>query len=809
MPEGSGQGNAATSHAAEPSSAAFHPLGLPPNFLQSALPPPPWANTRQQSLSVVHTTTQPDAQPRLAAAQWPVNPPNTPAHPPPAQPRTPSPRPPANNAQQHFYYPPVNNRYMPGPGERAAPRFDGTPRGLSWFLDEIDVLARQCQLSSRDHIAHALRYLDPRDREVWEGVATSVGGNWPRFKTKIIALYPGSDQRYTTTELMIFVENQAAVPMTDLTQFGEYHRQFLTRANWLFTNNKLSQRERSSLFLAGLHVDFRNQVRTQLRLLEPRHPLDEPYTISQIEEAVKYLLVGSSGHNILAYPTLVPQAAHPIHSSSTTLPPQPAFPPYVLPAQPAIPSFPSYTSYPPAQPAPVAPAQETFDVTAMKHFMTSMTEDIIKTINANIGQRTASSFVQQPHSSNFQSPPQSGCRACSDPGHFIRACPKVMDYVRQGRCIKDQMNRICLPNGVFVSQHLAPGKDILERVDNWYRSHPAGNDTTTSIVQTNIIEATPIPCSSNQPTTATTQFQATTDPDAELRILDAVTVGALKRQEEIRAHAKSGGSKAKGNLTSSNIPTKTVPASSQVPVSSSQQQFRYSTPIEDPAITQNVIQKSLDTPFPITLRELYSTSPDVRKFIRDQVTTRRIPIGQSATVSIEEVPEDSETAVASFAQHSHHLDSIIVASQIEDLRTIELEFNGKISVNAILDEGSQITAIRKDIWERLGLPLLSNEKMVMESANSSREPTLGLLRDLPVRIGRCTFYLQVQVVANASYDMLLGRPFLTLTEARTHHYSNGDSHITLLDPNSHDTFTIPTRPRIRSDSPAKTTSGFQ
>jgi hypothetical protein len=38
-------------------------------------------------------------------------------------------------------------------------------------------------------------------------------------------------------------------------------------------------------------------------------------------------------------------------------------------------------------------------------------------------------------------------------------------------------------------------------------------------------------------------------------------------------------------------------------------------------------------PFPITLRELYLTSPDVHKFIKDQITTHCIPVGQSTTVS--------------------------------------------------------------------------------------------------------------------------------------------------------------------------------
>lgn len=192
--------------------------------------------------------------------------------------------------------------------------------------------------------------------------------------------------------------------------------------------------------------------------------------------------------------------------------------------------------------------------------------------------------------------------------------------------------------------------------------------------------------------------------------------------------------------------------------------------------------------------KLYSTSPDVCKFIRDQITTWRILVGQSATVSVEEVLDDDGPAVSSLV-HQYQLSSIVVANQIEDLRTIILELDNKVSVDAILDEGSQITAIRRDIWEKLGLPLLSNKKMIMESANSLKESTLGLIRDLPVHIGHNTFYPQAQVAEKASYDMLLGCPFLTLTEACTHHYTNGNSHITLLDPNSHDTFTIPTKPR--------------
>lgn len=90
--------------------------------------------------------------------------------------------------------------------------------------------------------------------------------------------------------------------------------------------------------------------------------------------------------------------------------------------------------------------------------------------------------------------------------------------------------------------------------------------------------------------------------------------------------------------------------------------------------------------------------------------------------------------------------------------------------------------------------------MVMESANTSCEATIGLLLNLQVSIGNCNFYFQVQVVENASYEMLLGHPFLMLTQASTCHFSNGDSHITLVDPNTQAVITIPTKPCIRPSS---------
>jgi hypothetical protein len=52
-------------------------------------------------------------------------------------------------------------------------------------------------------------------------------------------------------------------------------------------------------------------------------------------------------------------------------------------------------------------------------------------------------------------------------------------------------------------------------------------------------------------------------------------------------------------------------------------------------------------------------------------------------------------------------------------------------------------------------------------------------------------YLQVHVLRQPAYDILLGRPFDVLTESVVVNYSNKNQTITILDPNTRRKVTIP------------------
>jgi hypothetical protein len=89
----------------------------------------------------------------------------------------------------------------------------------------------------------------------------------------------------------------------------------------------------------------------------------------------------------------------------------------------------------------------------------------------------------------------------------------------------------------------------------------------------------------------------------------------------------------------------------------------------------------------------------------------------------------------------------------------------------------------------------------MEAANSTVTETHGCLRNIRFTFNDIDIYLQVQVMPNAPYDILLGCPFYALTECITKDFANGDQHLTITDPNTRQCVTIPTQERKRQRRP--------
>jgi hypothetical protein len=126
---------------------------------------------------------------------------------------------------------------------------------------------------------------------------------------------------------------------------------------------------------------------------------------------------------------------------------------------------------------------------------------------------------------------------------------------------------------------------------------------------------------------------------------------------------------------------------------------------------------------------------------------------------------------------------------------------GKLMVECILDSGCQLVAMNSVIWEKLSNNLQVERALEMEAANSTITKTHGHLRNIRFTFNDIDIYLQVYVMPNASYDILLGRPFYALMECTTKDFANRDQHLTVTDPNTWKCVMIPTREQTRHRRP--------
>jgi hypothetical protein len=128
--------------------------------------------------------------------------------------------------------------------------------------------------------------------------------------------------------------------------------------------------------------------------------------------------------------------------------------------------------------------------------------------------------------------------------------------------------------------------------------------------------------------------------------------------------------------------------------------------------------------------------------------------------------------------------NVIVASESDALRSVYPRINGADEVESLLDPGSQIVSMSKKTAVALQIAWDPDITVFMESANKTLAKTLGLAKNVPFIFGPITVYLQVHVIENAAYRVLLGRPFDTITESEVKNSRDGSQSLKLTDLNT-------------------------
>lgn len=138
-------------------------------------------------------------------------------------------------------------------------------------------------------------------------------------------------------------------------------------------------------------------------------------------------------------------------------------------------------------------------------------------------------------------------------------------------------------------------------------------------------------------------------------------------------------------------------------------------------------------------------------------------------------------------------DGFYIAEESHSICAVNATIGGQ-PAHCILDGGCSIVVMSDSVCNTFGFAFNPEKCINLQSANGNTDWSLGLAKDVPFRFGDVITFFQVQVVDSPAYDFILGWPFEILMQAYYKNFLSGDQHLTLTDPNTYKTTTIPTIP---------------
>lgn len=399
--------------------------------------------------------------------------------------------------------------------------------------------------------------------------------------------------------------------------------------------------------------------------------------------------------------------------------------------------------------------------------------------------------------------PPGECGFCSTQGHFLRECPVVTEFIRNGKCFRNVDNKIVLPNGQFIPRG-TPGRNLMEKIESWNNHNPPPPPPQRA--------QQPQTFERDQPPHTVAAMSYTTCQQAETLSFGRLSLVAedmsgdetrVWAQSQTKPKGKPEEIVKKGPPPKSAMKTNQAPAGGPRPTAANpprplppavsdrtippQPAFKYQAPIENPELIQKVIQRTLGSQVTISNEELLAISPDIRRFYKENTVTRRLPTVESGMF------EEKEALTLSYSQGRTFNTFLLTASPIDSLRVIDMLVNDTHKITCTLDQGSEIVAMNRNVWQSLGVSLSPEKTLTMESADSNQSVTAGVVENLKFSLGGIDLHLQVHVVDGAPFDILVGRPFFRFTECHTKDYTDGSQELTLTCPNTGNVQTVATR----------------
>ena len=166
----------------------------------------------------------------------------------------------------------------------------------------------------------------------------------------------------------------------------------------------------------------------------------------------------------------------------------------------------------------------------------------------------------------------------------------------------------------------------------------------------------------------------------------------------------------------------------------------------------------------ITVSDLLAISPDLHREVVEFSHTHRIPTSISAPATAD--------VCAIAPVHIEYL---------TPLREMKVTLNGVHEELALLDEGSEIVVIRKDIWHKSQAAINPHIRMRMKTANGGTQDMPGCMEMLEIVVDGIKTWEHAYVIPNTPYHLLLGHPWQRLVHLMKDE-TDDDVYVTICDP---------------------------
>ncbi|KAJ8462651.1 hypothetical protein ONZ51_g10764 [Trametes cubensis] len=695
---------------------------------------------------------------------------------------------------------------MPVEGTKLAPKtFRGDPAEVEQFLRRFERLAMLHNLSAREKCETIVDYCSKVVRETIQGFSAYRLHNWEELKQNVRIFWNADleDKRFRIRDLQAFVAHSRKQPIQELKDWRKYLRKFIRIAGWLQGQGKLKADDYAYYMWTGLYGPFRKQLEARILLKDPSHDMAEPFEPEAIRKAAEAILgVDRFDTERLRSDDLYKEDSDEDQSDDLRELERPSTKrtkktmarsrktqsgwkddeedsddedfdrtlPREVPRAVEKESKVSKEKVEEKEFEDLVEKMKKLSVSDPQYGLLFLKACTMKPIAAEClprpqvnqaapdrfdGRRMMPPHMPRPDPNRFlsyrQPPPNTGgCFGCGEAGHIMGECPQIQKYLKDGLLLKDFRGRLTLPDGSILRRN--QGETWVQAVK---RIFPEVHFVTYG-----------------------DRLDGNNDEDVE-ESADVLVYPVERVQRETRSYRKqvfdkggSSSSQDKGKQKESApsqkppAPMARFPMQRLMPVETQSQSFnpdkdiemvedralnqrqkKSSAPVSDRTrvptrasqISKNVdptavLDKILDAPVTLSVRDVVGVSKDVANCLQEALKVKKADM----------VP----------APASH-----LVTSKAGSLIRLEMECNQK-PVSFIVDTGSQLNIISESVCKNVvRRPINTGEAISINDANGGSGRLLGLVEDIPLKIGHVKTPISAYVAENPPFDGLLGRPW--------------------------------------------------